>query len=469
MTITAVVFFLYAFSVLCVAYAEPYTRSTSLSEIHTIEGNVERIDYRNDNGLITDAADKHYATMIRTEEGNTVLEEYYDSNGKPTEQPLGNYALFREFFDDGREFRVTYLGENRQPMLNKYGYATIVRSYNDEGRVETEHYYDIGLNPVLSTNDGYGSFRGYDEEGRNTLIIHLDEQDKPMIAGNGYAIIHRYYYEDGLFAGRVKEEFYCDTEDRPICLSLGQYGLFKCYDELGRTNILTYLDAYGEPTITLNGYTTVVRTFYNDDSIETERYFDQQGKPARGIAGQYGILKLNGKTVFLDSEGNPYFNLKNYLENNQNAVLLAVLVIVVLSSICGKRLNILLLLFYTSCIIYITIGQREGVNTGINFNPLWSYKQFLSSDQLRWEIVNNILLFIPLGTIMYKLFRKKTAIFSVMAFSFLIESIQYLSETGLCELDDLISNSVGGVLGYGVGVMLSGLMVLGSKYKMRRK
>ncbi len=395
------------------AYDESSSRSTSLNEIHTIVGNVERIDFRNDAGLITEAADKHYATVIKTKNADTLTEEYFDADGVPIKQPLGHYALLREFDEDGREVKVTYLGSDKKPILNKYGYATIMRSYDNKGRVEKEHFYDIDLNPVLSINDGFGSFRGYDKEGRNILIIHLDANDEPMIAGNGYAIIHRTYYEDGLYAGRVNEEFYCDVNDNPICLSLGQYGLHKCYDELGRTNTLVYLDAYGQPITTSKGYATVVRTFYSDDTIETERYFDLEGRPVKGVAGQYGILRREGKSIFLNSEGKPYFHLMNYFENNQFAVILIVLVIIVVSLVCNKRNSALLLFIYSICVLYVTIGQRDGVNTGVNLRPLWSYKQFLSNVQLRWEITNNVLLFVPFGIIVYRLWHNKKALFSV--------------------------------------------------------
>lgn len=444
-------------SLFTVVYAESLIRSTSLQQKKTIEGNRERTDYINEDGVITDAADKHYATIIRTRDGNSILEEYYDSQGEPAKQTNGYYAILREFNDKKQEYRTTYLGIDKQPVLTKLGYAAVLRSFNENGKNETDHYLDTEQKPIQSKHNGYGSYKGYDEKGRNNLIIHLDENGSPMIAGNGYAMIKRVFYEDGLSKGKVKEEFYFDENEKPISLSLDQYGLYKEYDEYGRNCLLTYLDADGAPTVTNKGYTTIKRTFYEDDTIETEMYYDRDDNPVRLSNGQYGVQKNDGKTYYLDQNGTQYFDLKKTLVNNQIIVIALVLVVACVSFISGKAMNIGLLVIYIGCILYMTIANRSGVRTGVIVEPLWSYRYFFTDAEIRWEIVNNILLFLPLGFILYRINPTKKALLIPIALSILIEVFQLIFKVGLCETDDVISNGTGSILGYYIGQLLSGI------------
>lgn len=419
----------------------------------------------NDDGKITFAADKRYASVVKTRDDYLLLEEYFDEDGNPSKQASGYYALIREYNDAGQEYKVTYLDIDKQPVMNNLGYASVVHTYNVEGKVETNRYYDTELKPVKSKHDGYGSYKGYDINGRNNLIIHLDEKDAPMIAGNGYAVMNRFFYEDGPNAGRVKEEYYFDTNNNPIALSMGQYGLQKNYDEYGRTNVLTYINADGKPSPTKKGYTTIKRTFYEDDSIKTELYYDIDGKPFRMANGQYGILNQYGETIYLDSKGDPFFDLKNHLVNNQMTIVLIVLIISIISSCCGYKANVVLLIIYIAGALYMTLGQRNDVKGGLNMIPLWSYKQFFSNDELRWEIVNNILLFVPLGILLYQLYPRIIILFVPILLSVVIEGIQYLFGLGLCELDDVISNGLGGIIGFVAGGLTTGIK---SRIKKRK-
>ena len=53
-------------------------RSSDLIEKTTEDGNIQRTDYFDENGKLTFADNKHYATIIKTTSGNSLLEEYYD-------------------------------------------------------------------------------------------------------------------------------------------------------------------------------------------------------------------------------------------------------------------------------------------------------------------------------------------------------------------------------------------------------
>jgi len=436
------------------ADVENLFRSSELQEVIVKEGNVQRTEYYDKNGHLSYAADKHYAALIKTSNDHSVLQEYFDEHGNPAQQVTGYYAILREYDDIGRNYRLTYLDNEGNPVLIRSGYAIIERTFNQDNQVEWEMYFDTEGNPVKTKSIGYGSHKEYNENGRNTLIVYVDENKKPIITRLGYAILYRTFYEEGPWTGKVENELYFDEQDQPIALPLGQYGVHKEYDEYGRNNILTYLDIKGQPMITKEGYTTIMRTFYPDDTVRTEMYFDLNGEPVVFSQGQSGILRENGNTTFLDADGKEQFNFRNFLYANPISVPFIAFIVIVGSMLAGKKENAILLLVYLGFIFYMTLMYRNKADTRTELELFWSYKQFFSSQLFRLEILNNIWLFIPLGTILYKLLPKVYVPLVSILFSLILESIQYFTGLGLCELDDVISNSLGALIGFGFGYAL---------------
>ncbi len=422
--------------------------SSALEAVTFIEGNIERTSYYL-NGVLTYAADKHYATRVVTRDGNTVLEQYFDTTGNFAQQKNGHYALLREFDNDGRECRLTYLDGDGKPMMIITGYAILLRSYNSSGQVEYEHYLDEKGKPTKRSNGAYGRYNEY-ENGLNTVVVYLGKDDKPTRVKSGYAIQKRTFYEDGQNTGRVENDFYYDEVESPISLSLGQFGVHYEYDELGRKSVITYLDASGSPITTTLGYTTVKRTFYPDNTVDTEIYYDESGNQVLLSRGQYGIKHVNGKRVYLDKNGKEFFDLNNWLHNNSIAVAVIGMFVVAASLLLGKKGNVVLLILYLVFIIYMTLMYRVEGEAKTELELFWSYKQFFTSPSLRLEILNNIWLFIPLGTILCRLQSSVWIVLIPVVLSVIIEAVQYFFGIGLAEFDDVISNGLGGLIGYGV-------------------
>ena len=428
--------------------SEEQTRSSSLQIVTTEEADTERIDYVNEEGTITYAADKHYATIIRTKKDHAILEEFFDAYGEPSEQIKGYYAVCKEYNEEGHNYKDTYLGINGKPVIINDGYASLIRTFNEDGYIETEMFYDTKGNPIQTPLRAYGNYKEYDENGRNTRIVYLDQNKEPTICGQGFAILSRTYYEDGKMAGRVKDEFYYDMDNEPICLSIGQYGLRREYDEFGREIAFTYLDENGIPMMTKEGYATIKRTYYDDDSVKTKSYYDEKGNPIQLVGGYYGFRIENGETIYIDSEGNDLFNLKQYLYSHHYCVIFTCIFLVIIASYATKNINILFLVCYVLFIIYMTLLYRNGVTERFNFLLFWSYRQFFVNYDLRWEILYNILLFIPLGAMLYRIYSRFEILLVAILVSFFIESVQFFTGVGLCEIDDLFSNGLGSLIGY---------------------
>lgn len=428
--------------------------SSELKKIITKDEATERIDYVDKNGKRAIAADLGYATIVYTSVSNGKMEHYYDDNGESVSVSSGYYGVLREYDGNGHNILNTYLGLDDNPVMTLSGYAIMERVYNDRNQLVATRYYDETGNPVVTPSAGHGKINEYDENGQNYRSFFVDASDSLTMIRDGYAIVnyHRYFSE-GPENGKIESEFYCDQTGAPVSLALGQYGVHKEYDEYGRTSVLTYLDAKGEPIETNKGFTTIVRTYHADGSIATEQYYDLDGNPFSLSEGQYGIKRDGNQITYLDQNGKETFNLKNLLYNHSWIIIPIVMIIVILSGMMGEKWNVLFLIVYICAIGYMTLMFRE--NSEIK-GPVFfvSYGRIFLDGAARADILKNIWLFIPLGAFLYRLYPQKIILLIPVILSALIEAIQYCYELGFCEIDDVISNGLGGWIGFVAGKMI---------------
>ncbi len=446
--------------------------SSQLREIVSVDGNTKRTDYVDSDGHITIAADKRYATVIVTEVSeNSKMEQYYDDHGKPISRYNGYYGVLRDYDEKGNNIRITYLDYDGKPMIMANGYAIEEREYNDRKQEISERYYDTEGKPILTPLYGSGKITEYNRNGKISRITYINISGTPTVTKNGYAIISRNYnLSEGTENRSAEIEFYFDEEGNPVKLSLGEYGLIKEFDSLGRNNKITYLDAAGNKIITNKGYTSVIRTFQANNTVATEQYFDINGVPFSLPEGQYGLKSTDNRVVYLDENGNEQFNLKNLLYNSPPIIPIAAMAIVLLTIVSNKNWNIVFLFGYIIAIAYLTIMFRETDGATLKLDPFWSYRKILTDSETRADILKNIWLFIPLGAILYRICPHARILLVSVGLSILIEAIQYFAGIGFCELDDVISNGLGGVIGYGMGSQAKNIrdLFLNEKHKRIR-
>lgn len=113
---------------------------------------------------------------------------------------------------------------------------------------------------------------------------------------------------------------------------------------------------------------------------------------------------------------------------------------------------------YVCCVLFITLFSREmNLIHRIEWIPFWSvYDWIISGSDYGISFFLNIALFIPLGYYLAELSGKAeeenhkgiaVAAIQCFALSLIIEVIQFVSYRGLCDIDDLISNTLGGAIG----------------------
>ncbi len=130
----------------------------------------------------------------------------------------------------------------------------------------------------------------------------------------------------------------------------------------------------------------------------------------------------------------------------------------------GRVIWCILLAIYLAGIVYFLLfaklmGREQiGRTYSYNLEPLKEIKRFVNNTgtlgirTVILNIVGNIVGFMPLGFLLPFAFPKMRGIILITLTSFtatlLVETCQLVSRTGSFDVDDLLLNTIGGVLGY---------------------
>ena len=145
----------------------------------------------------------------------------------------------------------------------------------------------------------------------------------------------------------------------------------------------------------------------------------------------------------------------------------------------GKKERIISIIIFVIYIIalcyFLFFAESMGRTTRgdeyhYNLQPLFEIKRIWRSSHIlgmKYVILNfagNVIAFIPFGYLLPKMVKKKPRLFHTVLFSFefslLVELTQLISRTGSFDVDDLILNTFGGLIGY---ILYYGRVVSGKK------
>jgi len=155
----------------------------------------------------------------------------------------------------------------------------------------------------------------------------------------------------------------------------------------------------------------------------------------------------------LDLFAKSILRVEEYLSTHQLWLLAIVTALFLISVFIGRENNKKLLVLYILVILYLTLLNRNTGKKQINLRLFWSYRFLLNNDYLRREILNNVLLFIPLGAILSQIRPVWSTALLPVLISFGVEFLQFVTAHGLFEIDDIISNSLGGLIGFAAGML----------------
>lgn len=114
-----------------------------------------------------------------------------------------------------------------------------------------------------------------------------------------------------------------------------------------------------------------------------------------------------------------------------------------------------IIVLFMSLIRFESIGSVK--SNDINIIPFSDYSDYPNVRDIFYNIIGNIIIFIPFGMYLNKLSSKTNTLlkFSViLVSSLIIEASQFFLKSGHADIDDLIFNSVGGLL----GILITGFL-----------
>lgn len=125
-----------------------------------------------------------------------------------------------------------------------------------------------------------------------------------------------------------------------------------------------------------------------------------------------------------------------------------------------KYVSAILFIMYLSYLVYLTFFAhrygRELIHSSINIVPFKTIFLYLTSYYNMSTVVTNILgniaAFMPMGFLLPIVFRKLNRYFNIILCVLMatvsIEVFQYITGVGAADIDDVILNLIGGVMGY---------------------
>lgn len=123
-----------------------------------------------------------------------------------------------------------------------------------------------------------------------------------------------------------------------------------------------------------------------------------------------------------------------------------------------RKLLFVLLIVYLCALLYLTLvfhtGHRVSGNEAVNLAPFRTIGHYLREGgwEMRVNVVGNLLAFLPLGILLPLLRQDGTGLRHVIvagvALSAAIELAQYVSGRRVADVDDVLLNAVGTVIGY---------------------
>ena len=118
-----------------------------------------------------------------------------------------------------------------------------------------------------------------------------------------------------------------------------------------------------------------------------------------------------------------------------------------------RRLAVAMMFGYAVIVMYYTLFSRPTApQRACNLMPLWSYMENRPEmTPIYIENVMNIVLFMPfgfLGGFLFKCRKIGRIIACSICFSIIIEVLQYIFKKGFAEIDDVIHNTIGAIIGF---------------------
>lgn len=157
---------------------------------------------------------------------------------------------------------------------------------------------------------------------------------------------------------------------------------------------------------------------------------------------------------------------QNWTNAHQNMVALTVVCIIVMVLYIvregNQKISFWGLIVFTLFVLYKTVFSRKQADFVINLDLGWSYKAMLNDvPGMFSQIYLNIMFFIPVGIFSEQVFFNKyrnsylLSFFYGLILTVIVESLQLLFNRGIFELDDILNNAIGTIIGILIALMIN--------------
>lgn len=119
-----------------------------------------------------------------------------------------------------------------------------------------------------------------------------------------------------------------------------------------------------------------------------------------------------------------------------------------------KMLFITLFVAYCFFILWMTVIKRDATVREYELELFWGLRMWLNNEPSGLSVfvqyINNILFFVPFGLLLCETVELKWGwvLGLSLAASVCVEITQYITARGLAEIDDVISNTAGAMIGF---------------------
>ena len=137
-----------------------------------------------------------------------------------------------------------------------------------------------------------------------------------------------------------------------------------------------------------------------------------------------------------------------------------------------RRIALSLLIPYLFLTLVATVFTRSpSAEAHVMLEPFWTYRQYFTDDFTWFEIRANVLLFIPIGFLLPMVIKKPVWLPPIIGIgiSVIIEVIQFITHRGMCETDDVISNTIGFLIGFAALWLINGFILLVKHFVSKNK
>ena len=236
-----------------------------------------------------------YVTYENDPAGNPVKERYYGAKDRLVLLPSGSAGTDRQFDEEGRVARETFVDTWEQPAANSAGLVTIAYEYDEKDRVRLRRYYNAAGRAARDPATGaYGEAYAWSDAEGAWRVTLLDAADAVMTGSDGWAMAD--YAKDS--AGRIVSERYYAPSGALCRAKAGYAGIERRYDADSHVTLEMYIDESGAVGPNAAGVSSVLREYDKASVAVYEAFLSPGGDTECVDSLGYAML-----TRELDAEG----------------------------------------------------------------------------------------------------------------------------------------------------------------------